>query len=287
MKRAERLKARSSAILKYATLISMSLIVIVPMIPIFLGSFKTNNEFYDTSVWAFPKSFLNFENYKIAFTDGNMMRGFFNTFLIMVIAITISVFIGAMTAYVLDRFRFKGRNLVNYLYLFAALIPTITLNIAIFSLMAWIGRNLGIQLINTRLSAIILFAGTDIITVYIFMQFLKHIPVALDESAIIDGASYYRVFFQIILPLMKPAVTTVIILKFVAIYNDFYIPMLYMPAEELAVISTALDNFRGPFGSQWEVICAGQMITILPILIVFVALQKYIYKGLLIGAVKE
>ncbi len=287
MTKSEKIKARSATILKYATLISMSLIVIVPMIPIFLGSFKTNNEFYETSVWALPRNFLNFENYRIAFTDGNMLRGFLNTFLIMVVAITISVFIGAMTAYVLDRFRFKGRNLVNYLYLFAALIPTITLNIAIFSLMAWIGRNLGLQLINTRLSAIILFAGTDIITVYIFMQFLKHIPIALDESAIIDGASYYRVFFRIILPLMKPAVTTVIILKFVAIYNDFYIPMLYMPAEDLAVISTALDNFRGPFGSQWEVICAGQMITILPILIVFIALQKYIYKGLLIGAVKE
>ena len=119
------------------------------------------------------------------------------------------------------------------------------------------------------------------------MQFLKHIPIAIDESAIIDGASYFRVFFTIIMPLLKPAILTVVILKFVAIYNDFYIPMLYMPKEELAVISTALDNFRGPFGSQWEVICAGQMITILPILIIFVSMQKYIYKGLLVGAVKE
>jgi multiple sugar transport system permease protein len=265
----------------------MTLIVIIPMIPVFLGSFKTNAEFYESSVWALPKSFFNFENYKIAFTDGHMLRGFFNTLIIMIFSIVISVLIGAMTAYVLDRFKFKGRNLVSYLFLFAALIPSITLNIAIFSLMSWIGRNLGIQLINTRASAIILFAGTDIITVYIFMQFLKHIPIAIDESAIIDGASYFRVFFTIIMPLLKPAILTVVILKFVAIYNDFYIPMLYMPKEELAVISTALDNFRGPFGSQWEVICAGQMITILPILIIFVSMQKYIYKGLLVGAVKE
>jgi raffinose/stachyose/melibiose transport system permease protein len=281
------LKSKSATILKYLTLVSMTLIVIIPMVPIFLGSFKTNTEFYETSVWALPQSFLNFENYKIAFTQGNMLLGFANTFYIMVISITISVFIGAMTAYVLNRFNFFGRKMVNGLFLFAALIPTITLNIAIFSLMTWIDRNLGIQMINTRLSAIILFAGTDIITVYIFMQFLKHIPNSLDESAIIDGASYFKIFFKIILPLMKPAITTVIILKFVAIYNDFYIPMLYMPAERLAVISTALDNFRGPFGSQWEVICAGQMITILPILIIFISLQKYIYKGLVIGAVKE
>ncbi|MFP4187591.1 MAG: carbohydrate ABC transporter permease, partial [Acholeplasmataceae bacterium] len=178
MTKSEMIRTKSAVILKYATLISISLIVIVPMIPIFLGSFKTNNEFYQTSVWELPQDFLNFENYRIAFTDGNMLRGFANTFLIMIVAITVSVFIGAMTAFVLDRFRFRGRNLVNGLYLFAALIPPITLNIAIFSLMTWIDRNLGIQLINTRLSAIILFSGTDIITVYIFMQFLRHIPIA-------------------------------------------------------------------------------------------------------------
>ncbi len=282
-----KIKATSSMILKYCTLIAMTLIVVLPMIPVFFGSFKTNTEFYETSVWAFPKNFLNFQNYRIAFTQGNMLLGFGNTLLIMVFSITISVFLGSMTAYVLQRFQFRGRKLITYLFLFAALIPSITLNIAIFSLMAWIGRNMGIQLINSRLSAIILFSGTDIITVYIFMQFLKHIPYALDESAVIDGAGYFRIFFSIILPLLIPAITTIIILKFVAIYNDFYIPMLYMPQSDLAVISTALDNFRGPYGSQWEIICAGQMITIFPILVIFISLQKFIYKGLLIGAVKE
>ncbi len=282
-----KLKSTSATILKYTTLIAMSLIVILPMLPVFFGSFKSNTEFYSTSVWALPKNFLNFDNYRIAFTQGNMLLGFGNTLLIMAFSITISVFLGSMTAYALQRFRFKGQKLITYLFLFAALIPNITLNIAIFSLMAWIGNNMGIQLINSRLSAIILFSGTDIITVYIFMQFLKHIPYAIDESAVIDGAGYFRIFFKIILPLLIPAITTVIILKFVAIYNDFYIPMLYMPQSDLAVISTALDNFRGPYGSQWEVICAGQMITIFPILVIFIALQKYIYRGLLIGAVKE
>lgn len=281
------IKAKTASILQYTTLIAMTLIVVLPIIPVFLGSFKTNTEFYNTSVWTFPRSFLNFENYRIAFTQGNMLLGFGNTLLIMVISISISVMVGAMTAYVLQRFQFKGKNLITHLFLFAALIPTITLNIAIFSLMAWMGRTFGFQLINTRLSAILLYAGTDIITVYIFMQFLKHIPYAIDESAIIDGAGYFRIFFSIILPLLIPAITTVVILKFVAIYNDFYIPMLYMSRSELAVISTALENFRGPYGSQWEIICAGQMITIFPIIVIFISLQKYIYRGLLMGSVKE
>jgi raffinose/stachyose/melibiose transport system permease protein len=281
------LKKHLSLSLQYTTLLAMTLIIVIPIIPILFGSFKTNTEFYSTSVWSLPQNFFNFENYRIAFTQGNMLLGFGNTLLIMIFSITISVFTGAMTAYVLQRFKFKGNKLIAYLFLFAALIPTITLNIAIFSLMSSIGKILGVQLINTRIAAILLYAGTDIISVYIFMQFLRHIPFAIDESAIIDGAGYFTIFFKIILPLLIPAITTVIILKFVAIYNDFYIPMLYMPSSELAVISTALDNFRGPYGSQWEIICAGQMITILPIMIIFIALQKFIYRGLVMGAVKE
>ena len=132
--------------------------------------------------------------------------------------------------------------------------------------------NLG--LFNTRWSAIALFLGTDIIAIYIFIQFLRSIPKDLDEAAIIDGASYFTIYWRVILPLLTPAIVTVIIIKGVAIYNEFYIPFLYMPKQALGVISTALFRFKGPYGSQWEVISAGIMIAIIPTLLVFLALAK-------------
>ncbi|MDU5951218.1 MAG: carbohydrate ABC transporter permease, partial [Paenibacillus macerans] len=102
----------------------------------------------------------------------------------------------------------------------------------------------------------------------------------------LDGASYFTIYWKIILLLLAPAIVTVIIVKGVNICNDFYTPFLYMPSEELQVISTALFKFKGPYGPQREVICAGIMITIVPILIAFISLQKYIYNGFAQGSVK-
>ncbi|MNE82432.1 L-arabinose transport system permease protein AraQ [compost metagenome] len=118
------------------------------------------------------------------------------------------------------------------------------------------------------------------------MQFLDSISESLDESAMLDGASYWTIYWRIILPLLSPAIVTVIIVKGVNIYNDFYTPFLYMPKSSLQVVSTALFKFKGPYGSQWEVICAAIMIAIIPTLIAFISLQKYIYNGFAQGSVK-
>jgi multiple sugar transport system permease protein len=128
--------------------------------------------------------------------------------------------------------------------------------------------------------------GTDIIAIYIFIQFMATIPKSLDESAMLDGASHFSIYWRVILPNLTPAIVTVVIIKGIAIYNEFYIPFLYMPSQDLAVISTALFRFRGPFSASWELIAAGTILVILPSLIVFLLLQRFIYRGLTAGAVK-
>ena len=209
-----------------------------------------------------------------------MLQGFANTAFILVVSVAGTIIIGTMAAYALDRFNFRGKWLVFFLFLLATLVPGVTTQVATFQIVS----NLG--LFNTRWSAIALFLGTDIIAIYIFIQFLRSIPKDLDEAAIIDGASYFTIYWRVILPLLTPAIVTVIIIKGVAIYNEFYIPFLYMPKQALGVISTALFRFKGPYGSQWEVISAGIIIAIIPTLLVFLALQKYIYNGLTQGSVK-
>jgi|SRR5690554_764394 len=267
-------------IFKYMIMTMAVLVVVVPIVPIFLGSFKDGVEFQTSGVFELPKSFT-LRNYAIAFTDGNMMMGFINTIFILLISLAISILTGAMTAYVLHRFKFKGHGKIKALFLIAALLPSITNNIATFQIVSQLG------IFNTRLVGILLFSGTDIISVYIMLQFLDNISVSLDESAMMDGASYFKIFFKIILPLLMPAAITVGIIKGVAIYNDFITPYLFMPSSELAMISTALFNFKGPFAAQWEVISAGIIITALPILVIFLISQKWIYNGLVLGAVKE
>lgn len=266
---------------KYASLVITSIIILLPLVVAVLGSFKTSAEFNDGNVLALPKNFLNFSNYITAFVDGNMLTGFLNTTIILVFSLIATILTGTMTAYVLNRFKFSGRKLINNLFLLASLIPSITMQMSVFQIISKMG------LFNNRLSVILLYAGTDIISIYIFLQFLENISISLDESAIMDGASYLKIYTRIILPLLKPAIVTVIIIKGVGFYNDFYTPYLYTPKPALQTISTALFAFKGPYGSKWEIICAGAIITMIPTLIIFLLLQKQIYSGMTQGAVKE
>ncbi|UOE93065.1 carbohydrate ABC transporter permease [Alkalihalobacillus sp. LMS39] len=267
-------------IFKYGSLVIGVLIAVIPILVVLFASFKSPTEYATTGPLTPPQNWLNFENYSRAFFEGNMLLGFINTTIILVISIVSAIIIGTMIAYVLSRFKFWGSKVLIGLFLLAALIPAVTTQVATFQIINELG------LFNTRWAVIIIFMSTDIIAVYIFLQFLDRVSISLDESAMLDGASYFTIYRKIILPQLKPAMATVFIIKGVAIYNDFYMPFLYMPKPELQVVSTALFRFQGPYGSQWEVICAGIIIVIIPTLIVFLALQKYIYNGFTEGSVK-
>jgi raffinose/stachyose/melibiose transport system permease protein len=268
-----------SGTVKYLSLILGCLVALIPLVVIFIASFKNEKEFYNTPVYSLPGS-LNLQNFADAFTGGQMLQGFLNTTIILVISCVGTIIIGSMTAYVLSRFNFRFNSVISSLFLLAALIPTVSTNVATFQIINFF------HLFNTMGSNIILFLGTDVISIYIFLQFLNGIPKDLDEAALIDGASFFQIYRTVILPLLKPAIATVLIIKAVAIYNDFYTPFLYMPAKGLGTISTSLFRFIGPFNAHWEVICAGVVITIIPTLLVFLFLQKYIYNGLTQGSVK-
>ncbi|MNO77586.1 L-arabinose transport system permease protein AraQ [compost metagenome] len=273
-------KYTTASLFKYLTLILGALAALIPIVVVFFASLKTGPEYASTGPLTLPENWLNFSNYTKAFVDGKMLLGFKNTVIIVVISILGATLTGSMMAYILSRFKFKGSKVLISMFLIATLIPGVTTQVATFQIINHLG------LFNTRWAPIVMYLGTDIIAVYIFMQFLDSISESLDESAMLDGASYWTIYWRIILPLLKPAIVTVIIVKGVNIYNDFYTPFLYMPKTDLQTISTALFKFKGPYGSQWEVICAAIMIAIIPTLVVFTALQKYIYNGFSQGSVK-
>lgn len=264
----------------YISLIFSTFVAIVPLVVVLFASFKTQVEFRETGVLVPPQDFTNFENYVGAFINGKMALGFMNTAIVLVVSMIGTILTGTMTSYVLNRFDFKAKKLVKTMFLTASLVPSVTMQVTCYQIMN------SLKLVNTRTSVILLFIGTDIIAIYIFLQFLENISVSLDESAIVDGASYFTVFFKILLPLLRPAIVTVLIIKGVSVYNDFYTPFLYMSSRKLVMISTSLFNFQGPYGTRWEVICAGIIISIVPTLIIFLFLQKYIYSGMTQGAVK-
>jgi raffinose/stachyose/melibiose transport system permease protein len=264
----------------YMLFLGMAVVVFVPILLIFFGSFKNNMELAATSPFSLPSSFMNLDNYKVAITKGHLLRGLQNSFLLVGISIVGNALFGTMTAYVLNRFQFVGKKIIVALFLFAMVIPTYTTEIARFQLIHKIGAY------DTIWAPIIIYVGTDILQIYIYMQFLEKISEQLDESAMLDGASYFRIFRSVIFPLLLPATATLGILKGVAIMNDIFVQQLYMPSRKLLTIATSLTSYVGDHSSDLASLCAAIMVALFPSALIYILFHKYIFKGMMDGAVK-
>lgn len=267
-------------IFNYAMIFIWSVIIVVPLLLVLFTSFKSTDEMVASSIFALPKSFLNFENYQIFVDRAKVFLSFKNTFFQILCCVPVSLLLAAMASYVLDRFRFKGRKLVAALFSGAVLIPNITTQVTKFTLITSMG------VYNTRWAGVILFTAADIVQIYLFRQFIQNVPRDLDESAMIDGASLPRVFFKIIVPQLTPAFATTAILKGLSIYNDLFICYLYMPASELRMVSQTIRLFTTDYGGQWNIISAGVVTILLPTLIVYLFAQRWLVSGITNGAVK-
>ena len=274
----KKVKITFGSVIKYGVLTIGAIVALLPLLVVLIGSFKSNQEFLSTNVLSLPTK-LDFSNYSTAFVDGQMMTGFKNTFIIFLLSMVGKLTLSSMFAYAFNRFDFRFKKTILVLFMTAMLIPSITSQVATFQIIVAMG------LYDTIWSVIVLNLGTDVISIYIFMQYLDEIPYSLDEAAYLDGASYFQIFTKVILPNLKAPIVTMLIISGVGVYNDFYNPFLYMPSRNLKVISTALFAFKGPYGTNWPVILAGVIIVILPILVLFLFLQKYIYNGIA-GSVK-
>ncbi|MFK0119473.1 carbohydrate ABC transporter permease [Streptomyces sp. NPDC090994] len=267
--------------LVYLSLAGAALVVLLPLTVVLLTSLKTSGEMADGSgALDLPDDPLNLANYVTAFQDGRMLPAFGNTAFVLLFAIGGTVLIGSMAAYAIDRFAFRMKKAVLALFLVAALVPGVTTQVATFQIVNSLG------MFDSLWAPVLLYMGTDIVSIYIFLQFVRSIPVSLDEAARVEGANAFTIYRKIIFPLLRPAIATVVIVKGITVYNDFYIPFLYLPSEDLGVISTSLFRFKGPFGAHWETISAGAVLVILPTLIVFLFLQRFIYNGFTRGATK-
>lgn len=268
-------------IVKYLSLTLGAFISVLPVVVCIITAFKTPEEYANTNVMTLPESWAYFENFIQAWKQANMGLAFRNSLIILVFVLLGSVFTGSMIAYILSRFKFVGNGLIRSLFLFASLLPGIAMQVSVYQIMYTLGW------INFMPGYIIMMCGTDIISIYIFIQFFENISPALDESAIMDGCTYFGVFFRILFPLLKPAIVTVMILKGVGVYNEYYTANLYLQNKnKLVTVATSLFKFTGPLGNQYNYICAGVIITMIPALIIFISCQKQIYSGLTQGAVK-
>lgn len=264
----------------YTVLILLTIMVLFPLYFALVISFKTNQEYLNTSPISLPHNFLNFDNYTFLFKNANLPRAFGNTMLFVVTSVLGSVLMGSMVAFALARLNLKYSKYIMLLFIIPMFIPGLTTQVSVFNIIS------SMHLYNTIYAGIVLYLAADIVQIYLFTQFIEKVPRELDESARMEGASYFRVYWNIIIPQLIPAFATVAILRVVGIYNDLLTPYLYMPKSSLKTVTTALMSFATDRGTQWNMMTAGIVTIMIPTILLYLFLQRYIIAGLTDGAVK-
>ncbi len=275
---------RSKAVLR-ATIISLILLPICivwiyPFIWMISTSLKTNAEAF-SGLGLVPET-LQLGNYIRVWSEANIARYFVNTVLITAGSIVISVVSTAMIGYVLGRYRFPGRYVVVALLAFAVFLPEGYTIIPIFDLIHALG--LADSLWGITLAEA---GGAHVIAILLFAGFFSQLPKELEEAAVIDGAGFLRVFWKVYLPLAKPVTATAVVLQFMHSWNDFLLPLvLTLNQPELRTLAVGIYHFQGEYFTDWVGMAAASTISLMPIIIAFLFLQRYFVEGVA-GAVKQ
>lgn len=259
----------------YVILLAFAVVYVGPLFMLVNTSLKTLPEFFRDAT-GLPSG-LNFGNFVEAWNKANFPRYLFNSALYTAAATTIFVLTSIFVAFPLARGYFKGSKLMYTLYVIALFLPP--------ALIPQFQLILSLGVYNTRLGYILLFLINPI-GIIILVNYIKSIPRELDESAAMDGCGYFRFVLQIILPLIRPAVATVIVLHAIGIWNELILPTIYLTNEKLYPVTRGLIVFEGVYGSNWPALAAAVLMLMIPMLVLFMFLQRYIIAGLTEGAVK-
>lgn len=257
-----------------------SLFTLSPIILALINSLKTNGEIY-TNILSLPKE-LQFENYLNAFKKTNYLKSLLNTIFLVVLSLSGIVLVSSMAGYKLARTKTKFSGVIFGLFIISMLIPFHSIMIGLVK----VAHDLQIQGSLWGLAVIYMGLGSPM-AIFLYHGFTKNIPVDIEEAALIDGCNEFQRYTLIVFPMLKPITATIIILNALWIWNDFLLPMLMITKKDKYTLLLSTKMLFGQYNSDWSKILAILILALLPVIIVYVIMQKYIVKGVSEGAVKS
>ncbi|MBH5317267.1 carbohydrate ABC transporter permease [Paenibacillus sp. GSMTC-2017] len=270
---------RTAKIVTEVIMILIALLFLVPFYFLFVNSVKTISELY-TNAASLPKV-LEWSNYTRAFEITKFPSAFVNSLIITIVSNVVIVILSSMAAYRMVRADSRFNRVLFLLFVAAMVVPFQSIMIPLVKVTSTLG------LMNSIPGLIICYLGFGVpISVFLFHGFVKSIPLEIEEAATVDGSNAYGVFYRVVLPLLKPMLVTVFILNTLWIWNDYLLPSLILQSPELRTIPIATFNFFGQYTKQWDLALPALVMGILPVIIFFLSMQKYIIEGITQGAVK-
>ena len=274
-----RRKREPSRIPNYLVLLLLALFALVPVLLLALNSLRTTQEI-GANPFALPESWL-FSNYAEAWDQGGFSTTMVNTVILTGGTIIGVVIIGGLAAFSLARFRFPGANALSFYLLVGTSVPALVFMVPLYFMWAQIG------LVNNLFGLIIIYVALNSpFATYLLRSFMISIPADYEEAARIDGASDIQVFTQIIVPLAWPGFLTMVLVVGLAVWNEFLFAVTFLQRDELKPIATSVQSFQTRYSRDWGLTSAASMIMVVPIVILFLLLQRQFIEGLTRGGLK-
>ena len=280
-------KIKISTIIIYIFLIAWAMTTIFPLIWSILNSFKDRKTIYSNSFSLPFGDLFSLDHYVKIFDNYDIISAYKNSFIISGTVAVVVILLSGMAAYVLTRYKFKGKGILLALLYAGMMFPIYSTIIPVFRLeSAWglVNTNsVGAHLLSVILPQI---AGNMSFAIIVLSSYIQGLPVELEEAAYMEGCNIFQIYFKVIMPLSKPSFVTVGIFSFLWSYNDLFTQMFFLRTKENWAITVLLNNISSKEGVNYGMLFASVTLIVVPVLVVYLCLQKYIIKGMTVGAVK-
>lgn len=282
-------KERVVKIIIYLALIIFALIIIVPVLWVFIAAFRPNSEFTTmTSPWQLPSEF-KFDNFAEAWTAAKMGDYFLNSVIVTAVALAVLLVLAIPASYVLARFKFPGRKILNTALMGGLFINVSYIVVPIMLILLGLDGAIGFTFfMNNKIVLSIVLASTALpFTIYLLQSYFVTIPTAFEEAAYVDGAGYFKTMFSIMIPMAKPSVITVILFNFLSFWNEYIVSITLLQGDNVT-LPVGIMNLSQASQSKAEYgrLYAGLVLVMLPVLILYMFVQKKLTQGMTAGGVK-
>ena len=271
----------SRTIAAHAALLTYTVIALFPVFVIVINSFKSRKAiFADPLALPSPSNF-DLIGYQTVMKQGDFFLYFQNSMIVTVASLFFVLLFGAMAAFALSEYRFRGNTLMGLYLALGIMIPIRLGTVAILQMMVASG------LVNTLTALILVYTAQGLpLAVFILAEFMKTVSDDLKNAGRIDGLSEYAIFFRLVLPLVRPAMATVAVFSMIPIWNDLWFPLILAPSEEVKTITLGSQVFIGQFVTNWNAVLAALSLAIVPVLVMYLIFSRQLIRGLTAGAVK-
>ena len=270
-----------SRVLVHLTLISYLLLALLPILLVFMNSFKSRDAiFNDPLAWPTPDTF-SLIGYTKVLGRADALMYFGNSFIVTMASLFFILLFGAMAAWALSEYRFKCNRWLQFFFAFGIMVPIRLGKVSILQLMV------ELNLVNTLTALVLVYVAQGLpLAIMILSEFMGQVPGELKDAARCDGIDEFRIFFQVVVPLIRPAIATVAVFTMVPIWNDLWFPLILAPSDKTQTITLGIQQFVGQYATDWNAVLASLSLAIVPVVTLYALFSRQLIRGITAGAVK-